>query len=477
MAHSIPLVSSRFAHTKVTDSASIPGGSDGSDIQATCFSSRRSVRRIQPRGLMHSYDIHCHKAKSRFTRFMTSLFSMGRVRYRNIKVDMGDGRGLVKVAVNISRLGKQYNLEATQREALLRAKSTDARTQVLAGILGQKIRTEQALVESAKPMKNENSIDWTNRVLRDHAIYPGNNYCQQCITLELSPGQASYYCDLQKAIAQRLPQESHRPTIDLTIKGSKVQAQGAKFSLGVLGGVGPISDSVIVQQTFENLKPEEAEHIQVNVFSCPPPRTKSEMAKSLADYGLNMQRFSSRKELGAYVVASNTAHVNLKMLKDTMGFGDRMQNMVAEVAGQIQHDDPKGVLVLGTSMAYDKDMYPGQLEMREVTAVRVQPASRQSELQKIIDRTKRSGNDSERQKLYDFAVKQINEYKKQTGEEVTHVLLGCTELPMALGEEGMRALAEDTGVRIVDTEAVFAKTFATMLRNKRGNLMGTGRLS
>ncbi|MGY0219786.1 aspartate/glutamate racemase family protein [Endozoicomonadaceae bacterium StTr2] len=475
MAHSIPLVSSQFAHTKIADSASIPGG-DGSDIQATCFSSRRSVRRIQPRGLMHSYDIHCHKAKSRFTRFMTSLFSLGRVRYRNIKVNMGDGQGMVKVAVNITKLGKQYKLEPTQREALLRAKSAEERTKFLAGILEQKIRTEQALVDSAKPMKNESSADWTSRVLREHAIYEGNNYCQQCITLELSPDQAGYYHDLQKAIAERLPQESHRPTIDLTIRGSKVQSQGAKFSLGVLGGVGPISDSVIVQQTFENLTPEQAEHVQVNVFSCPPPRTKSEMAKSLADYGLNMQRFSSRKELGAYVVASNTAHVNLNMLKEAMGFGDRMHNMVAEVAGQIQRDNPEGVLVLGTSMAYSKDMYPKQLDIMGVKPVRVQPAGKQDDLQKIIDRTKRKGNDSEREQLYQFAVKQIDEYKKQSGEKVSHVLLGCTELPMALGEEGMRKLEKDTGVKIVDTEAVFARAYATMLRNKSGDLKGMGRL-
>ena len=458
----VPLVSKRdFKRVQLHAEGS------GKDIAALGFYKGRNIRRLKPNKLMYFHEIHCHSAKNRFTRFLTSLVSLGRVRYRNISLDLGNGK-TTKVAINVQQLSRQYQLTAEQKGRLLHAKNDIDRTEVFVEVLEKKIQDTANLKEKMKPQPGEKPELWVNRFLASYGILRGGNYCQKVCSLELEPHQVDYYSHLQRVVAQKLPQESHRPTIDLELVGSKVPKDGSAFTLGVLGGVGPVSDSIITTQTIENLKQRGADldHVSLNVFSCPPPRKKRELVFDGKDYLANMKKFSRRGNIQTYAIASNTAHVNIDFLR-TIGFQQRMKNMVRKVCGDIQAGQPRpeGVLVLGTTQGYEHNLYPGELKRYGVNGLTIASKKQQKTLQKIIDRTKRAGNDSEKDALYKFAEKQIQALRKK--HKVSHVLLGCTELPLALGHAYIKKLEENLNVKVVDTEVEFANSFADMVT--RGN--------
>ncbi len=438
----------------------------GQDVSALGFFKGRHIRRIQPSKLVQIHEIHCHSAKNRFTRFLASLLSFGRVRYRNITVSLPGGKAAT-VAINVSQLTKQYHLSAQQKNNLLHAKNDIERTEAFVAIVQQKIETISAQKEAMKPRPGEAPEDWTRRTIATLGLNTQGNYCQHVYALELSPDQAEYYVHLQQAMAKALPRESHRPSIDLEIVGSKVPRDGSAFTLGILGGVGPISDSIITKQTVDKIRDSgfDLDKVSINVFSCPPPRRKRELLSKARwkSYLDNMRRFARRGKIQAYGIASNTAHVNIDFLK-AIGFQHRMKNMVRKVCGDIKADSAppaSGVLVLGTTQGYDNNLYPDELNRLRVKGLTVTTKRKQKNLQKIIDRTKRAGNDSEKEVLYKFAENEIKELRKK--QEVSHVLLGCTELPLALGHEYIKKLEENLNVKVVDTEDKFAGAFAAMV--------------
>ncbi|MGY0219785.1 aspartate/glutamate racemase family protein [Endozoicomonadaceae bacterium StTr2] len=450
--------------------AQIPGMQPGKGVNTTCFLNGRSVRKLKLHELPDFYSVRCHKPKSRLSRIFFSLVTLGKVRYRNIKINMVGGRSKT-VAINVQHLAKQFDLSPTQRRILLKGQTDLQRSAVLTGILEQKIGCVSDLLQRMKPKPGENPAAWANDLLNKNSILEGNNYCQEVLPLELDPDQVDYYCALQHAIAQRLPKESHRPTIDLNIIGSKARQEGVACSLGILGGVGPLSDAEITRKTFSNLKNVDfsTEHLRVNVFSCPPPRDAQEKIVDGPEYLANIKRFANRNH-EAYVVACNTAHVNFNKIRQ-LGLW-QAKHTVNHLCQKIHDDNPKatGVLVLGTKQAYDKKLYPLALNRKGVKALPISSEQEQAELQDIINATKAKGDTSEKERLYELTRRQIENARKQN-KKVSHVLLGCTELPMALGPEYMKKLEQEFGVKAVDTETEFAKIFSEILLQGQGHPM------
>ncbi|MCB1119731.1 MAG: aspartate/glutamate racemase family protein, partial [Chlamydiia bacterium] len=151
-----------------------------------------------------------------------------------------------------------------------------------------------------------------------------------------------------------------------------------------------------------------------------------------------------QSECQSYVMASNTAH----MFHTEMNIlaRNKLTNLLDQaVITQFKPGDR--VLVLGTKKAYDANLYPNALKRREITPVPVSEEDAGA-IQRFIDATKEHRNPNpEDLKVF------LEKYPH------SHVLLGCTELPLAL--HGDLLLEETT---TANTEALFAEFIAKKLQ-------------
>lgn len=316
-----------------------------------------------------------------------------------------------------------------------------------------------------KPQKGETEHSWAQRVLSQNSIQAGKNYCQQRISLEIEPDQLSYYNDLQKIIATLIPKESHRPTIDLLIIGKSArQNNGQQCQLGVLGGIGPLSDAKIATRALDDFvtKGGDKDYLRMNVLSCPPPRTVWEFLASGYSYIDNIRAFAARQHQ-SYAIASNTAHsywsrLNKLGMEPLLHLVDQVASRIAKEQGSTTNTT---TLVLGTTPAYKDELYPLALKYHKVHSINLSESD-QKDLQKLIDHTKKTGGSDKKEELSSIIRQYVNN-ERDAGREVGHVLLGCTELPMVLGKEKMEELEAELQVTLVNTEAVFAEIFADKL--------------
>ncbi|WP_422442116.1 MULTISPECIES: aspartate/glutamate racemase family protein [unclassified Endozoicomonas] len=401
------------------------------------------------------------KAKSsNIVQALRTVFSFGLIKDRNITVVQPDGTKL-KQSISINQLAREGYISVDQKAQLLAFQSSRERGEKLAAILQE---VDQQLL-STKPQKSETEHDWTRRVISEHSIQPRKKYCQQRISLEIEPDQISYYNDLQQTIAKLIPKESQRPTIDLHIVGKSARKNNCQRSqLGVLGGMGPLSDAKIVTRALDDFftKGGDKDHLVMNLFSCPPPRTLWEVIASGSSFIDNIRTFAARRHR-SYVIASNAAHAKCPTLKK-LGIKPLL-HLVDQIASRIAKDQVPSknttTLVLETTQAYKNKLYSLTLRQQGVDSINLSQTD-QKVLQQLIDHTKRTGGSDKQEELSSMIRQYVNSERK-AGREVGHVLLGCTELPMALGKEKMEELEAELQVNLVNTEAVFAEIFADKL--------------
>lgn len=329
----------------------------------------------------------------------------------------------------------------------------------------KKAFTKQALA-TAKPSDGEDKNQWVTRVLRESGITANKKYAQRRMRIEVSPEQLDYFVELQEVIARKIPHEAHRPTIDLFIRGKKAGDHTKACTLGLLGGVGPLSDAYVMKRAFQNLKKQsvDMDHMVVNVLSCPPPRTAIEIIKYGSKYVKNLRRFGARKH-NQYAIASNTAHINFSRIKL---FGIRpLKHIVYLITENIKRKNAKGVLVLGTTQAHWHKLYPRLLKGKKLKAYSLS-ADDQIKMQEVIDKTKMLPGDIAKQRLISL-IEQAIARLVMKGTKPSHILLGCTELPLALGKRGIKKISRKWGVTVVDSEREIAKQFSKMLHKTLAN--------
>ncbi len=229
----------------------------------------------------------------------------------------------------------------------------------------------------------------------------------------------------------------------------------------MLGGVGPVSDAYIMQRAFQNLKKQsvDMDHMVVNVFSCPPPRTANEIIKYGSKYIKNLRRFAERKH-SQHAIASNTAHVNFDRIK-LLGIRP-LKHIVHMIAENIRQDRAKGILILGTTQAHRHILYPRLLKGKKLKAYSL-PMDDQIKIQDIIDKTKMLSGDIEKDHLIGLIKNAMNRLAMKE-KKPSHILLGCTELPQALGTSGIEQIKRELGVTVIDTELEIANQLSKMLR-------------
>lgn len=309
-----------------------------------------------------------------------------------------------------------------------------------------------------KPKKDESTEQWCTRIINEFQIRDDASH----IVIPLINFPASkfkYYCELQKAIAKLIPSEALRPTIDLRLRGS--QSLPDQPSFGILGGVGPLSDAEILEKVMHHLTPDQLKTIKIDLFSSPPPRTKAHKILRGLRYLMGVREFAKRPEIKRMCVASNTAHGNLETLQKICR--GKMINLVDHVVSTVVDDrrsipEPR-VLVLGTKEAYDNRLYPKALMGKGLQSNIVNHVA-SVQLQEMIDGAKTG------QPLRPIAVKLLGlihseiEKAKAGGHPLTHILLGCTELPMILSALTAEERATFQQVKIVDSEQIFADVIA-----------------
>ena len=360
------------------------------------------------------------------------------------------------------------------------------------------------------------SDDWANGVIELFDIENDKDRHSLDIHLKLSPHEYQKYFSLQNQMASKIKPENWRPTIWVTVKGNAAPAK----SFGIIGGTGPLSDAEMLVKTMANLekaaaaaetdaklngsKPEfTLEQVYIRVLSAPPPREGDKPTDDgrpgkgrflQPKYDLKFARYLargarfSRMDHHSMSLASNTAHSNLGSAQGARKWLNRSklsrttdENQVQDLAGRVvqkvlETPDAKP-LILGTIAAYNNQMYAGFFAERsngETTTAEVTQEEAE-QLQIWIDRAK-SGDlgDDLKRTLQDEVIKQMKQHKSGS-KYPTHIILGCTELPLGLGgHDGIHELEKRLkkegfdGVEIIDTEDFFANQYTNLVLSGAG---------
>ena len=355
-----------------------------------------------------------------------------------------------------------------------------------------KLRFEKAKQALISLRGSQEAEEWANFIIRGHKIGSLHNHSHTQIPINLTPDKVEYYDILQKKIAEIIPEEYNRPTIEVAIK-----KEGAiiKNTTCILGGMGPMSDAAIVKKGVELINekgragdPDPWDDTQIVILSSPAPLRGAKQLSNilmLKPWNSRIKEFMSRSETTykgqnvRYFIASNTGHVHIRSKRGPLALGlykDKIRNMPNTIATGIhnyfmQTPEKKGkVLILGTSEAAKKELYPTEFKKNQMdpdSFVTISDKD-QNELQRIIDLTKQSRlQNMDLEKLKDIIAR-----AKEENPGITHILLACTELPMALGEAKGYIKSLATGrnpIAVIDTEEIFAEQIASNVLNDKKN--------
>ncbi len=302
------------------------------------------------------------------------------------------------------------------------------------------------------PYDDETAEDWTRRIIDTFEIKKGIKSASMTMTLvDFPPSKIAFYQNLQREIAKIIPEESQRPTIDLRIRG--MRARRVK-TVGILGGMGPISDSEIIEMALRRLTGEEREKVSLDLYSSPPPRTLCEKLSRGLRYLGGVRAFASRPDIGKIYLTSNSAHVSFLAWKSRCC--GKLLNLVDEVVEKLPKDFHECYLILGTKEAFDHQLYQKKLALKNICFAQVSEEESR-EVQRIIQQAKECRlRPSDRQSCLEII--RACQSRQESGSPITHLLLGCTELSMVFERFGF--LQRECGLKVVDTKNIFAEIIA-----------------
>lgn len=315
------------------------------------------------------------------------------------------------------------------------------------------------------PSKYESVDDWVESVLKIIKEQKDNpSWKITFLVRDFKPHQYKFYQKLQDEIAKLIPIEADRPTIILKIRGknrtsSSTEPTSKKADYAYIGGTGPLSDAAALGGIVEEYGNKKSlDTFSADLISCPPPRDKSILRTK--HYLLTMNKFISGCDSNYYCLLSNTAHLNInnliKLLR-TKKMNFVVENLVDKIVDEISSKEGwektgiltnnSHILVCGTIVAHDKKLYPNKFKKKNINSHL--PVDKIL-LQKLIDLIK-SGKVNVRNEEFDgrtpgeelvlFLIGEMEKLKK-TDSSITHLLLSCTELPMAFHSQLSKGLIE-----------------------------------
>lgn len=344
-------------------------------------------------------------------------------------------------------------------------------------------------IQLPPPKVSTDKEKWINDTIRALGISNNPKKNKDIWRVKLSidnfpPDCIEFYEELQNKIATMIPLEQDRPTISLKIRGSAQQNKPAEYAC--LGGVGILSDAAAIVGTVHKIPKDQRKYCSIDLLSAPPPRkARKTFLEQMKMYCNNLREFANNTGAKHFSVLSNTAHSNKNMIMRIMGikkaqFVDLTDKVVQAVSAsrQITADMSKNVLVLGTIVAYNNDLYPVKLRKEGVATPHTPTNSGALVMQALIDSVK-SGKTHETyvpikhnkeaeaiaspektngEAMVDFILEQIDVGLK-SGHDYTQVVLGCTEIGLCLSTKQPNS---DQTYR-----DMFDKKFVEKFKNKR----------
>ena len=234
--------------------------------------------------------------------------------------------------------------------------------------------------------------------------------------------------------------------------------------IGIVGGVGPLAGVDIVKKIIEETDARrDQDHLPVLLSSQSnriPDRTAylvgeeiTNPAYAIAEIALELEK------AGATVVAipCNTAHSPriFEVIQEELhskGSNIKVLHMVEETAKFIkEHHSDIQVGVLSTIGTRNTGLYKNVLENFGLTCVEPNDELQQKVHQAIYDQTYgiKAYSSPVTNRAHDVLVAAIKELKAQ-GAQV--IILGCTELPLALREKSY------SGLPVIDPNRILART-------------------
>lgn len=320
----------------------------------------------------------------------------------------------------------------------------------------------------------ESSInDFVNQHVNTLPLKSGD-CSRKLIKLRLPPSQFQNYVELQKKIAEIIPDESYRPTIDLTL----TLASGTPTkSIGLLGGMGPLADNNILT-TIMNLisgnKEIDWNQFAIHLLSAPPPRVFFAVFQGFS-YFYKVIDFATQGH-DRYYMLGNKAHLHLKWferairctwlrpgsLSTTSHATDLVEYVIQET---FKKNTTPRVLILEALRSYRSQLYQHYLLKNGISTdgFYTQSQEEATMIQECISNVKAGNIDGTGKKISDIVIGRIKQIRT-SGKEVNTVLCGCTEIPVALKskwntENKLSDLGDESPV-FVDTAKLFATKIA-----------------
>ena len=218
--------------------------------------------------------------------------------------------------------------------------------------------------------------------------------------------------------------------------------------IGIVGGVGPYAGLDLARKIFDQtVASRDQEHLPVTLLSAPGEisdrtefllgKVETNPAHAMADIGLKLE------QLGASVVGipCNTAHAPrifavIAQELETAGCNVKLAHMIQEVAGFVRRRHPRidTVGVLSTMGTYRSGVYPEIIEREGLKVVQPDESLQKDIHAAIYDPEYgiKARSNPVTEKARDKLLAGIASLQS---EGAGAVILGCTEIPIAIGEK------------------------------------------
>ncbi len=218
--------------------------------------------------------------------------------------------------------------------------------------------------------------------------------------------------------------------------------------VGIIGGVGPQSTNFIYEKIIEYSQykyhaKDNSDYPRIVIESVPVPdfisnKINIEIAKKML---IDAVKELSNAGATRLCIGSNTVHI---LLQDLMNQTDvPFISMIDLVAKECVSSGFKKVGILGTPTLISSGLYSQALTKNNIESIL--PTDRQLHIvEKIIRHVIAGSNDDENKKEY---IETLNDLFNKGADSV---ILGCTELPLAMNYEAL-------GNRTINSDAILAK--------------------
>lgn len=327
-------------------------------------------------------------------------------------------------------------------------------------------------------------------LISNYHLEDGGDQSTQVISLKLSPSLWPIYAQLQTRIAQLIPTEEKRPTIDLALTDTPTAEP--EQGIGILGGMGPLADSQLIKLVMNQLEKSEQSidwnRLGIHLYSAPPPRSEGITSTKSIRYAERLLEFATRG-FSKYYLASNTAHIHYGAFRAFVQatFLRRMwpQNslplvdLVDEVAHQMSPPNrpPAPTLFLTSLATYENRLFSPHLTSlgweeggtdvmnpgdpsHDAQFYWVSSRETAETLQEAIDLAKSGNLSLARRKMKPLILEEARRLPRTQGK--IQLVFGCTEISLsyagAAAQHLKNALSLELGVpvEIIDSQAFFA---------------------